>query len=195
MARCYSDAVSKRHPSLPRLFLVSDARNDAALEAALARMPRGAGLIFRHYHLPPEERRARFDALRRIARRRGQRIFLSADARTARAWRADGAYGPARQLAAGPALPRLVTAHSLREMRMSRADGIVLSPVCPTRSHPGAKTLGAVRFRLLSRLAQSPVIALGGLTEHRAAAHGLDRWAAIDGLAPPTHIRRIPKDS
>lgn len=168
---------------MPRVWLVSDARNDAVLEAALARIPRGSGLVFRHYHLAPAERRARFGALRRLARRRGHRVFLSGDARTARAWRADGAYGSAALLADGPALPRLVTAHSLRELRAGRATAIMLSPVFATRSHPGGSTLGPLRFRLLARQAAVPVIALGGMTARRAAAHKLDRWAAIDGLS------------
>lgn len=180
MPRCYSNAVSKRYPSLPPIWLVSDARNDAVLEQALRRLPRGSGLIFRHYHLPPAERRARFAALRRIARQHGHLAFLSADARTARAWNADGAYGSARTLTWGPALPRLVTAHSRRELRAFRADAFVVSPVFPTRSHPGAGALGPVRFRLLT--GQAPVIALGGMTAKRAA--GLKTpWAAIDGLS------------
>jgi thiamine-phosphate pyrophosphorylase len=205
MARCYSDAVSKRHPSQnwpslnwpsrnwPRIWLVSDARNDARLEEALAILPRGSGLVFRHYHLAPAERRARFDAVRRVAKRKGHQVFLSADARTARAWRADGAYGSARALATGPALPRLATAHSLRELRAARADAVVLSPVFATRSHPGGKTLGPIRFRLLARLSAAPIVALGGMTARRAAAHKLERWAAIDGLSGASTL--IPKDS
>jgi thiamine-phosphate pyrophosphorylase len=187
MARCYSDAVSKRYPSvpprLPQIWLISDARNDAVLERALARLPRGSGLVFRHYHLGPADRRARFKSLRRIAKRHAHCIFLAADAHTARAWRADGAYGSARLLASGPALPRLVTAHSLRELPATRAAAIMLSPVFATRSHPGAESLGQVRFRLLARFASVPVIALGGMTRRRAAALEALRWAAIDGLS------------
>jgi thiamine-phosphate pyrophosphorylase len=190
MGRCYSNAAMKRHPPLPSIWLVSDARNDAVLEQALRRLPRGSGLIFRHYHLPPTERRARFGALRRIARARGHLAFLSADARTARAWQADGAYGPAALLAPGPALPRLVTAHALRELRAARVDAFVLSPVFATRSHPGGKTLGPLRFRMLAR--QAPVIALGGMTARRGARLST-AWAAIDGLAQIS--ARIPKDS
>lgn len=190
--------MPKRHPSLtlglPSLWLVSDARNDAGLEAALAQLPRGSGLVFRHYHLAPEGRRARFGELRRVAKRWGHRIFLSADARTARAWRADGAYGSAPVLAGGPALPRLVTAHSLRELRAPRAGAVVLSPVFATRSHPGGKPLGPLRFHLLSRLAPAPTIALGGMTARRAAAYKLARWAAIDGLSGSISAR-ISKDS
>ncbi|MEZ5743557.1 MAG: thiamine phosphate synthase [Sphingomonadaceae bacterium] len=186
MARCYSDAMRKRQPSLPRLWLISDKRNDAALEHALRRLPRGSGFIFRHYHLAPDRRRARFDALVRIARARGHLVILSGKPQEALGWGADGAYGPPTRLARGPATLRLVTAHSLREIRLAqtaRADAILLSPVFPTRSHPGGKALGPVRFHLLARHAQVPVIALGGMTAKRVKRLKSARWAAIDGLS------------
>jgi thiamine-phosphate pyrophosphorylase len=184
IARCYSGGVTKRHIPLPRLWLVSDARNDAVLAAALRRLPRGSGFIFRHYHLPATERRARFDALARIARVRGHVIVLSGEARLARRWGADGAYGTARQLARGPACARLVTVHSLREIaRAGRADAVLLSPVYATRSHPKARTLGAVLFRMLAATAAQSVVALGGIDRHRARRLGAYAWAAIDGLA------------
>jgi thiamine-phosphate pyrophosphorylase len=176
--------MRRRYPALPAIWLVSDARNDAVLERVLIRMPRGSGLIFRHYHLPPSDRRRRFDELRRLARRKGHQIALSADARTAHRWGADAAYGPAEVLARGPALPRLVTAHSLHEMsKAGRAAAIVLSPVHSTRSHPGIRSLGGVRFRLLAARSRVPVMALGGMTARRARALGAEHWAAIDGLS------------
>lgn len=173
-------------PELPRLWLVSDARNDAVLERVLARLPRGSGLIYRHYHLQPRERRARFRALLRAARRFGHVVVLSGDARTARRRGADGAYGAAGALAFGPRTLRLATAHSLRELARagrSRADAVLLSPVFPTRSHPGGRALGPVRWRLMAARSALPVIALGGMTAHRARGHGIARWAAIDGLS------------
>src|SRR5439155_26981070 len=39
-----------RHP-LPRLWLMTDERQGDGLWAALERMPRGAGVVFRHYSL------------------------------------------------------------------------------------------------------------------------------------------------
>jgi len=78
-----------------------------------------------------------------------------------------------------------MSAHSLRELGMAQrmhAEAIVLSPVFPTRSHPGAGTLGPVRFRLLARHAQAPVIALGGMNRHRASSLRWKNWAAIDGI-------------
>ena len=193
MARCYSDAMRMRQTlsrhtphALPRLWLVSDARNDAALEDALARMPRGSGLIFRHYHLPPGPRRARFAALARAARARGHVVVLAGSAQAAAAWGADGAYGDAAKIGSGPAMLRLVTAHSLKELRAVRADALLLSPVFPTRSHPGAAVLGPVRFGLLARQARVPIIALGGMTSQKFGAIarlGAAGWAGIDGLA------------
>ena len=53
---------------LPRLWLLSDERNDAGLEAALRRLPRGSGFIYRHYHLPLAARLARWLALAATSR-------------------------------------------------------------------------------------------------------------------------------
>lgn len=173
--------------ALPGVWLVSDARNDGWLEAALRRLPRGSGLIYRHYHLAPAERRARFDRLAGLARRRGHLVILAGTAREARAWRADGAYGSAGRLARGPATLRLVTAHSLKEIgmaRAARADAAVLSPVFATRSHQRARALGVVRFRLLAVRVAVAVVALGGMDAARKRRLKWTRWAAIDGLKP-----------
>lgn len=179
MARCYSEAVSKRYPSvtspLPRLWLLSDARNDAALERTLRRLPQGSGFVYRHYHLPPAERRVRFRALARLCRARGIVLALAGTAREARRWGADMAYGFGEALG---------TAHGLRELRKtSDARAVMLSPVHATRSHPGAKVLGPVRFLLLAKASPVPVIALGGMTKRRALALSVYGWAAIDGLS------------
>ena len=166
MARCYSDLVPIRHPPLPDIspdiWLVSDARNDAALERALWRLPRGSGLIFH-----------------------GHTLILSGSAGEARQWGAAGAYGAPARLASGPRTLRLITVHSLRELAQAhraRANAVLISPVFPTRSHPGAPVLGPVRFRLLAARSQVPVIALGGMTLHRARTLGVTKWAAIQGL-------------
>ena len=187
----------KRQPALPYIWLVSDARNDAALERILRRLPRGSGLIFRHYHLGQTERRQRFAKLKRLACSRGHSVALSASPAEARRWGADAVYGSPRILARGPALIRLVTAHNLRELAQAmrtRADAILLSPVFPTRSHPGQSALGPVRFRLIDARAKVPIIALGGMTERRARQLGAARWAAVGGLCDEMK-RPIPKDS
>ncbi len=173
--------------TLPAVWLISDARNDAGLEAALRRLPHGSGLIYRHYHLPDGARLARFRALRRIARKRGHCVILADSAVTAREWGADGIYGGPRALwPRRRGLLHLATAHGARELALAArlgADAALLSPVFPTRSHPGAPVLGPVRFGLLARAAPLPVIALGGLDAKRAKTLRWPRWAAIDAFA------------
>ncbi|MEP7222560.1 MAG: thiamine phosphate synthase [Novosphingobium sp.] len=197
MTRCYSVRMRARQTriELPRLWLISDARNDAVLEAALRRLPRGSGLIFRHYHLTQADRRDRFAVLARLARRCGHVVVLSGTARQARRWGADGAYGSPRDLAKGPALLRLATAHSPRELsaaRRARADAVLLSPVFTTRSHPGGKVLGPLRVLLSARLTPLPVIALGGMNPRRARRLPGLGWAAIDGLRASSVISEPP---
>lgn len=172
---------------MPHLWLLSDARNDATLEAALLRLPHGSGFIYRHYHLPGAERWVRFRALRRIAHIRRHTVILADSAVTAHEWGADGIYGSPRALAPRRAgLIHLATAHDLAQIGLAArfgADAVLVSPVFPTRSHPGAPMLGPVRFGLLARRSAVPVIALGGMTPQSARTLGWPRWAAIDGLS------------
>jgi thiamine-phosphate pyrophosphorylase len=172
---------------LPDLWLLSDVRNDRTLAAALAALGEPAALVFRHYHLPPAERRARFRQLSRIARAAGHLVILSGSAAEAARWGADGCYGaPVRLARPHRGLLRIATAHDLRELGAAGrigADAVMLSPVFATRSHPGGNTLGPLRFRLLARHAPVPVIALGGMTPATARRLQWPRWAAIDGLA------------
>ena len=159
---------------LPAVWLVSDARNDAALASALAKLPRGSGFIFRHFHLPPAQRRARFAALLRIARSRDHLVALGASRAQARRWGADLSFGPGGDLA---------PVHSLRELaRAHSALALLLSPAFATRSHPGAAPLGPLRFRLLAARTRQPVIALGGMNRRTAKRLNWPRWAGIDAF-------------
>ena len=67
--------------------------------------------------------------------------------------------------------------------RRSGADAVMLSPVFPTRSHPGSRALGPLRFRLMAARAGIPVIALGGMNRITAKRLAWPRQAAIDGLS------------
>lgn len=173
------------HHPLPLLWLLSDARNDAALERTLTLLQPGSGLVFRHYHLAQGERRARFDALAMVARAKGHLVILADETPTAEAWGADGVYGTARAPSART-LVYLAGAHDGAELAAANrlgADAVFLSPVFATRSHPGAAVLGVHGFHVLAQQSHIPVIALGGMTHARAAALAWPRWGAIDGLA------------
>lgn len=171
-------------PSLPDLWLLSDARNDAALERSLAALPRGSGFVFRHYHLAEAERRARFAALAGLARKHGHLVVLSDEPARAVEWSADGVYGAAERVI-GAGILAIATAHDEAEIVAAtgaNAAAIMLSPVFATRSHPAGEAIGAVRFHALAGLSPLPVIALGGMDASRARQLGWKRWAAIDGL-------------
>lgn len=171
--------------TLPLLWLLSDERNDAGLEQALDALPRGSGFVFRHYHLPPEARRDRFDELSQMARDHDHRVILAGNVANGAAWGADGVYGAVEAVAPFAAGLRLGTAHNgdeLQAANAARLDGVFLSPVFPTRSHPGSQVLGAQGFSVLAQQALVPVIALGGMTAARARELGWPRWGAVDGL-------------
>ncbi len=175
---------------LPLLWVLSDARNDAALESTLAALPRGSGFVFRHYDLDPAARAKRFRALAPVARASGHLTLLSGEASLAREWGADGVYGNPARFAAANGLVKVATAHDGDELTAAArggADAVFLSPVFPTRSHPEAQPLGIHGFRALAQQSPIPVIALGGMTKARAAELGWPRWGAIDGLASPQH--------
>ncbi|MGC6329956.1 thiamine phosphate synthase [Rhizorhabdus sp. FW153] len=174
--------MTPRQPVLPHLWLMTDERLGERLFDAIDRLPRGSGVIFRHYSLPVAERRRLFDAVRRRTRRRGLVLLLAGDEHMALRWGADGAHH--RQ----PHAPRFGTSpvHDRREIRAAERSGataLLLSPLYATRSHPGASGLGRMRFAALLRATRLPVIALGGMTARRgrhARLLGAQGWAAID---------------
>ncbi|TGX53329.1 thiamine phosphate synthase [Sphingomonas gei] len=166
-----------RHP-LPHLWLMTDERMGESLWNALARLPRGSGVVFRHYGLPLAERRALFAQVTRMARRRGLLVIRAGAERLGR-----GEAGVHGRRGAGL---RTWPAHSRREAVAgirAGADLLFVSPVFATRSHPGAPALGRARLGLMIRGLGVPVIALGGMDPHRAAGLrplGIYGWAAID---------------
>ena len=176
-----------RAHSLPERWLISDARNDAVLEKFLRSAPQPIGFVFRHYHLPPTARRARYDRLKHVAAHHGHLVVLSGSPALARRWRAHGCYGPPGQIGRSRGgLIAITTAHDMTEIAMANrkgADAVMLSPVFPTRSHPGARPLGPIRFFIMARHSQAPVIALGGMNARRARRLAWKYWAAIDGFS------------
>lgn len=170
--------MHRRHP-LPRHWLMTDVRMGDGLWRTLERLPRGGGVVFRHYQLDARARKTLFARVRRVCRRRGLVLLVAGP----QLGRGDGMHGPrtrgGRSLATRPV-------HHRRELvaaRRAGVDAVFASPVFATRSHPGSRALGPARFGLMVRDAGLPVIALGGMDAQRARAlrpmrlHG---WAAID---------------
>ncbi len=159
----------------------------------MARLPRGAGVVFRAFGRPGA--RDQGQALRRLARDRGLVFLVGGDARLARALRADGLHLPERWL---PALvdrrpwPRgfIVTAaaHSLAAVRRAAragVDGVVISPIFPSASPSAGRPLGPMTLATWTRAARCPVYALGGIdarTARRLKMTGASGLAAIDAF-------------
>lgn len=158
-------------------------------------LPPGTGVWLRHYDAPEREALAR--RLAEIARRKRLVLVVAgADWRLAARVGAAGVHlpeGVARsghlaglRLWLGRKRVLSVAAHSRSALaRAARLGGdcALLSPVFATASHPGAATIGALRFARWAQCAGLPVIALGGVDEFSARrlrfAAGL---AAIGGF-------------
>jgi thiamine-phosphate pyrophosphorylase len=184
----------KPRSRLPALWLVTDpARTPDPVAAALA-LPRGAGVIYRHFGAADALKVAR--ALLRVARRRALVLLIGADAALAAAAGADGVHLPERLMRRAPHLRRahptwLITAAAHGRAAVVRGgrlglDGLVVSVVFESRSPSAGAPLGPVRFARLIRGARTPVIALGGVndtTAPRLIDTGASGLAAVDGLA------------
>ena len=177
-----------RRARVPTLWLFTDERLGGRkpgdpLWAAVQALPRGAGIVFRHYGWPMPERQVLLQKLEALARRR-HLILIGSGIRGA----SGGRHLPGAARRRHRPVRGLLTAaaHDRRELLQGfrlGADLLFLSPAFPTRSHPGAPALGPVRFGLAARAAPGPVMALGGMNKARArrlAALGAAGFAGID---------------
>lgn len=186
--------------ALPDIWLFTDERVATGdLLAAARRLPRGAGIIFRHYRTAEAERRALFAALRRIARRRSLCLLLAGSDAEAARWGADGAHGRVHDRIARARFLRSAPVHDSAELRAAERQGVdyvFLSPLFATRSHPGARPLGPFRFAALAARARLPVMALGGVGSGdggRVKRLGAAGYGAIDGLTAPAR-QNLPRN-
>ncbi len=167
-------------PCRPLLWLFTDERAAEALWAALERLPRGAGVVFRHCATPLAERRRLWARVAAVCRRRGLVLVRAGFVRLGR--------GP--EVTHGRRGSLTWPAHDRREAIAAARAGatiVFVSPVFPTRSHPGGRALGPLRAAGVARGLPVTAIALGGMDARRFArvrALGFAGWAAIDALTP-----------
>ena len=185
---------SRRRSALPALVLVTDRRRLADALAAARALPAGSAVVLRDYDAADRTPLARRLAL--LCRRRRLTLLVAGDWRLAAAVHADGLHlaewlVPRRGLwRRRPGWLVTAAAHGERALwraRRAGADAALLAPVFATASHPGARTLGAVRFAALARRAPLPVYALGGIDAGRARrliGSGAAGIAALGALAP-----------
>jgi thiamine-phosphate pyrophosphorylase len=164
---------------------MTDERMGDGLWAAIDALPRGAGIVFRHHATDRTARRALFERVARIARRKGLVLLRAGATHLGRG--ESGAHGNFRRFHPGL---HSRPAHSRPEAiaaKRAGADIVFISPVYPTRSHPGARAVGPLRAAALSRGLGMKAIALGGMDGRRFArlrGLGFHGWAAIDAWLP-----------
>jgi thiamine-phosphate pyrophosphorylase len=173
---------------LPPLWFVTDPTRTPDPIAVAAHLPRGCGVIYRHFGAPDRVTVAR--ALARVCRKQGLVLLVAADPGLARRVRADGVHWPERRFRGRVGAGRLQTAaaHGLAGLtRAARrgANAALLSPVFDSRSPSTGQSLGPKRARFLAHASAVPVYALGGVNGSTARALSGGPFcglAAIDGI-------------
>jgi thiamine-phosphate pyrophosphorylase len=151
----------------------------------VSRLPRGlAGVVLRHDGQP--NRAALGHDLARICRARRLILVVAGDVRLAAALRAGVHLRGGRR--PGPLrIKGFVTssAHAPADLRRAHQAGAMLaflSPVFATASHPGAGSLGVVRWSKLARGRPIAVGALGGIDGETVGAFPRRRLPAIGAI-------------
>lgn len=167
------DAAEVSRPRPPRplpplLFFTDPERTPRPWETA-ARLPQGAGVVFRHFGA--SDARDAALRLRAVTAARGVLLLVGQDAALAEAVGADGVHLPERNADQAPALVGsrpdwLITgaAHVGGDLDAPGFHARILSPVFPAGGASGAApALGVDVFRRLVAAAPLPVYALGGV--------------------------------
>lgn len=164
----------------PTAWLLTDERLGHELDRAMQRAAAfGAGILVRHHR--SDKTVGRQLAERAVAL--GAPLAVAGDQALAQELSAILLHNPK---GASTGMPFSLSVHDEEEARIARARGAALvfvSPVHPTRSHPGAPALGQAEALRLARLAGCPAIALGGMDQASGAAlvaQGFAGWAGID---------------
>ena len=187
--------MTSRQRPWPRAWLMTDERMGARLWTAIDRLPvKHAGIVFRHYLTPPDERSILAKRIADICHRRTLTLAIAEDADLARTLGASLVHNPAEK---PQGLPFSRPVHSLEEAEAAKAEGAALvfvSPVHSTSSHPGRKPLYRPRALRIAKAAGVPAIALGGMNSLKFARlqrEGFHGWAGIDAWLDENSLLRI----
>ena len=176
--------MQARQHTWPRLWLMTDERMGDRLWIAIDQLPDGdSGIVFRHYATEPAGRLILAKRIADVCHRRRITLAMARHEELAVALGADLVHNPAT---APTTLPFSKSVHSIEEAIAARDAGVSLifvSPVHPTRSHPGRPGLGRPLAVRIAKAVGVPAIALGGMNArnfprfHRDGFYG---WAGID---------------
>ncbi len=168
-----------------RLVLMTDDARLADPLAAARALPNGSMVVVRTRGDPEPLTRA-------LLKLRHVTVIVAGDPLLAMRLGAHGVHLPearAREAshwrARFPHLTITTAAHSLRALMLARGDAVFLSPVYPTKSHPGRAALSPLRANMIARQSGRKVYALGGIDAANALRlSGFAGIAAIAALTP-----------
>ncbi|KAJ1638782.1 thiamine phosphate synthase superfamily [Pavlovales sp. CCMP2436] len=187
-------ASAFRAQSLPALVCLTDAPRQGPFGAIVdALAAAGSWVIFRDYAMPPAERAEAAARARELCSARGITLFVARDLDLALRIGAEGFHCPQSLIPsmaswrhAHPGLLFSAACHdedSLRQACEAGATFALVSPVFPTRSHPGVHTMGTAHLRALVQSVPSlPVYAMGGVTA-RTMGELIDAGSGVAGVA------------
>jgi len=175
---------------LPHLYAISNA-TELGMEVFLQRLQLALNNGLRLLQI--REKNLHRPALRELSLRAielahaaGARVLINGDIELAKEVGADGVQLTGAQLAACHERPHIelcaASCHNIVELQHAADLGLdfaLLSPVLPTKSHPGAAHLGWENFSAMASSSAIPVYALGGLQREdmemawQKGAHGI----------------------
>jgi 8-oxo-dGTP diphosphatase len=185
-----ANAPILRALELPSLYAISNAAElgvDEFLRRLEAALLNGLRLVqLREKNLSRDELRELARRVVALAHAHGAKVLLNGDVGLAQEVGADGVQLTGAQLAQLGERPAVgwcaASCHNEEELRRAETlgcDFALVSPVLPTKSHPGAPHLGWESFASIAAGSTIPVYALGGLTHDdmqaawRHGAHGI----------------------
>lgn len=176
------------------MLLFTDPARTPDPAAAAARLPRGAGVVFRAFGAADAVAEGR--RLARVCRARGLFLIVGADAALAARLNADGMHLPQRLARRAGDIARMkrryrvtAAAHGLPAALAARRAGVgtvVVSPVFASNSPSAGRPLGPRRLAALARAVGGGVYALGGVNAVTVLAlthTGIAGVAAVEALA------------
>jgi 8-oxo-dGTP diphosphatase len=185
-----ANAPVLRSLKLPTLYAISNAAEigvEPFLIRLQSRLDTGLRLVqLREKGLAQDKLRALAQRVVAMAHACGAKVLLNSDVILAQEVGADGVQLTSSQLAELKERPAIdwcaASCHDEEELRRAEAlgcDFALLSPVLPTKSHPGATHLGWNNFATIAAGSIIPVYALGGLKREdmqaawQHGAHGI----------------------
>ncbi|WP_333839239.1 Nudix family hydrolase [Pelomicrobium sp.] len=191
-----ANALMLRALRLPRLYAITNAQKYGVvgfLERLERALERGVRLILvRERKFAPGQLTQFARRVIAMAHRYDAKVLVYGDETLARQVVSDGVHLTASQLPGLIERPRdllcAASCHNATELAWASAlsvDFVVLSPVLPTKSHPGEPGIGWDKFAELVRGYPLPVYALGGMrlelldTAMRHGAHGIAMQSEI----------------